>query len=404
MNHAALTKRDRSSANNDASQASIRVLHIIHSLSWGGAENQVVTLAPLLNSDRYAICVCCLQSDGAQADILRAKGIQVISLKMRIRYFPIAVYRLFRLMKQLKPQIVHNNLLDAGIWGTLVGKLAGVPVVITSLYGMLNWKKTRHKPLVDRIVIHFTDMVIAVSEEIRQNFIKDRGISPTKITTIPSAVDIERFNGGKSADELRIQLGIKASAPIIGTVARLVRPKRLDYLLQAARIVCDAHSQACFLIIGDGPLHQDLRDQADKLKLSPQCVRFLGNRQDVADLYSGIDIFALSSETEGVPVSMLEAMAASRPVIATRVGGIPQVIKDGHNGLLVQPHHPEDLARAILSLIEDKRLRESIAIEGLRTTTTHYSASIISQQIIALYDDLLSQQGDHKSPRAGSPK
>ncbi len=378
-------------------QPSIDVLYIIDSLPLGGAETQVVTLASALSSDRYTFHVCCLRREGVQADALRARGIEVVSFNMRLRYWPIAVYKLYRLIKQLKPQIVHTHLYYAGIWGSLVGKLAGVPVILTTEHGMTLWKKRRHL-LLERLVNPFTDKMIAVSEEIRQRRIQHQGVTPEKIITIPNAVDVERFNRLNSRNKIRTQLGVNASSPLVGTVARLAPEKRLDHLLKAARVVCDAVPQARFLIIGDGPLREELEAQALQLDLTPDYVTFLGSRRDIPDLLSALDIFVLSSETEGLPVSLLEAMAASRPVVATRVGAIPQVIQDGHNGLLISPHDPAGLAKAILTLIEDNTLRESVAREGYRTVEAHFSTDVVGQQIVALYDGLLKKKEGSRVP------
>jgi glycosyltransferase involved in cell wall biosynthesis len=308
-----------------------------------------------------------------------------------------AVYRLYRLIEQLEPQIVHTHLYHAGIWGRLVGKLAGVPVIMTTVHGMFYWRIRRHW-LLERLVNHFTDKIIAVSEQMRQSLINNQEISPEKIITIPNAVDVERFGGLNSRNQLRTQLEVDASSPLIGTVARLAPEKRLDHLLKAARLVCEVIPQARFLIIGAGPLREELEDQAMQLNLVPEYVRFLGSRQDVPELLSALDIFVLSSETEGLPVSLLEAMAASRPVVATRVGGIPEVIQDGDNGLLFSPHDPAGLAKAILTLTEDSSLRESVAREGYRTVKAHFSTDVVSQQIVALYDGLLEKKEDGRVP------
>lgn len=372
-------------------QPSINVLYVIGTLQLGGAENQVVTMAPALCNDRYTIHVCCLGHEGVQADALRGRGIQVVALNMRLRYWPIAVYRLFRLIKQLNAQIVHTHLYDAGIWGRLVGKLAGVPVIVTTEHGMTLWKKRRHL-LLEHFFNRFTDKMIAVSEDIRQRRIHDEGVSPEKIITIPNAVDIKRFSRIDSREQVRKELGIDTSCLVIGTVARLVVAKRLDYLLEAASVVCDAVPQARFLIIGDGPLRDDLERKALQLDLPPQYVRFLGSRQDIPELLSALDIFALSSEREGLPVSLLEAMAASRPVVATQVGGIPQVIQDGYNGVLIPPHDPAALAKAIRKLIEDNTQRKSLEKQGYRTVETRFSVEVVSRQIIALYSSLLEKK------------
>jgi glycosyltransferase involved in cell wall biosynthesis len=275
-----------------------------------------------------------------------------------------------------------------------VGKLAGVPVILTTEHGMTLWKK-RHHLLLERLANRFTDKMIAVSEDIRQRRIHDEGAPSGKIITIPNAVDMERFGPMNSRERMRKELGIGTSYPVVGTVARLVTAKRLDYLLEAARTVCEAVPRARFLIIGDGPLREELEGQALNLDLIPENVRFLGSRQDIPELLSSVDIFVLSSEREGLPVSLLEAMAASRPVVATQVGGIPQVIEDGHNGLLVSAHDPAGLAKAILTLIEDSTLRESVAREGYQTVKARFSADVIGRQITVLYDDLLEKNGVH---------
>jgi glycosyltransferase involved in cell wall biosynthesis len=252
--------------------------------------------------------------------------------------------------------------------------------------------------LLERFVNCFTDKTVAVSEEIRQYEIKNQGVSPEKIIMIPNAVDIKRFSQMNFRKYIREELGIEKSSPLIGTVARLVADKRLDCLLEAARMVCDSVPQARFLIIGDGPLRGKLEGQAIQLDLAPEYVKFLGSRLDIPGLLSALDIFVLSSEREGIPVSILEAMAASKPVVATWVGGIPQFIQNGHNGLLVSSHDPAGLAKAILTLVENDTLRQSVAGEGYRTVETRFSVDVVSQQIVALYDDLLEKKDSNRVP------
>jgi len=348
----------------------------------------VVTLTPALNNGRYQVHVCCLHHEGAQADGLRAKGIDVVCLNMRLRYWPVAVYRLYRLIRRRKVQIVHTHLYEPGILGPLVGRLAGVPVMVTTEHGMTLWKK-RHHLLLQRWANGFTDKMIAVSEEIRQQRINREGVPADKIVTIPNAVDTTRFGWPGPRERVRAELQIGASSILIGTVGRLVPAKRYDCLLDAARIVCQAVPEARFLFVGDGPLRNELESRASQLALLPEQVRFLGSRQDVPDLLSALDVFVLSSEREGLPVSLLEAMAAARPVVATRVGGIPDVIQDGHNGLLVSPHDPAGMAAAVLSLARDGNLSRALAEQARQTAQSRFSVPAVSRRIIALYDALV---------------
>lgn len=371
--------------------SSINVLHVIGTLQLGGAENQVATLVPFLSNGRYTVHVCCLHREGVHADVLRARGINVISLNMRLRYWPIAVYKLYRLIKQLQIQIVHTHLYGSGIWGRSVGKLADVPVIMSTEQGMTLWKK-RHHLIIEGFVNRFTDKIIAVSEDIRQRRITYENVPPEKIVVIPNAVDIRKFHKTNGSEQIRAQLGLSTSSIVVGTVARLVPPKRLDYFLEAARIVCEVMPRVHFLIVGDGPLRSELEDRARQLGLLSNSVQFLGSRQDVAELLAALDIFVLSSEREGLPVSMLEAMAASKPIIVTSVGGIPEVIQNGYNGILVSPHNPSALANAIMDLIENNATREAIAQQGYQTVNTRFSAMAVSRQIASLYDNLLAKK------------
>jgi len=372
-------------------QHPINVLHIIGSLQVGGAENQVVTLVQALNNARYTVDVCCLIDQGKQAPLLESQGINVFALNMRLRYWPLAAFKLYRLMKRLDIKIVHAHLYESGIWGRLVGKLAGVPVFITTEHGMTLWKKRRHV-VVEGFANRFTDKMLAVSEDIRQRRIKHQNVPPEKIITLPNAVNIERFTAAPKADQIREQLGLDPSAPVIGTVARLVPPKRLDYLLETAAIVCQTIPKARFVIIGDGPLRQSLENQAQQLGLLPDKIQFLGSRQDIPKLLAMLDIFTLSSEREGLPVSLLEAMAASKPVVVTSVGGIPEIIEHRHNGLLVPPHNPAALAESIVGLIQNQPLREKLAAQGHQTIKAQYSVTAIAQRIIDLYDEILNSK------------
>jgi glycosyltransferase involved in cell wall biosynthesis len=369
----------------------IKVLFIIDSLPLGGAENQIVTLATALRNDRYSIHVCCLRSEGVQADTLKKRGISVVHLGMRLRYWPIAVYKLYRLITKLKPSIVHTHLYQAGIWGRLAAKLAGVPIILSTEHS--NVFPSHRIKFLEQFANHFTDKTIVVSETIRQWLIQSQGILPENIIFIPNAVDVEQFNVLKSRDQFNIQLARDTTTIIIGTVARLVKAKRLDYLLEAAKLVWAEAPQARFLIIGDGPLHEELEEMAKRLDLT-QCVRFLGNRRDIPELLAGLDLFILSSEREGIPVAMLEAMAASIPVVATCVGGIPQVIQNGKNGVLVPPHDPLALANAIIALCKNSSAREAIGGEGYRTVLAYYSIRVVANQIASLYDSLLRRKSE----------
>lgn len=366
----------------------IPVLQIVSSLKLGGGENVVATLAQTLPADRYTVSVCCLHREGSLADMLRDKGINVVWLKMRLRYWPISLFKLYRLLRRMKIQIVHTHLHPASIWGRIAAILAGVPVIINTEHNLNLWRRGHHR-FVERIVNRYTTKIIAVSEDIRLLRIRSEGMSPQRIITIPNAVDIDRFSRVNSRERVRKQLGIDASSLLIGTVARLEYQKRIDHFLEACHLIQKHFPNIRIVIVGDGTLRRELEAQAKRLNLLPEHVQFLGNRKDVPDLLSAMDIFVLSSEFEGMPIALLEAMAATKPVVATRVGGIPEVIKDGQNGLLVSYNDPPGLAKAILELIKNDDLRQSLAFQAFKTVNECFSTSVFSQRTSSLYDALL---------------
>jgi glycosyltransferase involved in cell wall biosynthesis len=366
----------------------VPVLQIVSTLQIGGGENVVATLAQVLPADRYDIHVCCLHREGPLANVLRDKGVDVIWLNMRLRYWPISLFKLFRLMKDLNVQIVHTHLSPADFWGRVAAILAGVPVIVTTEHNQNLWRKWPQR-IANRILNRYTNKIIAVSEDIRKLRIKLDCVSPKKVVTIPNAVDLERFRQVENRDQTREELGLNDSSVLIGTVTRLEYRKRIDRLLAVSEEVFDRTPEARFVIVGDGPLRNDLEAQAEKLALPPGYLHFLGRRMDVPDLLSAMDIFVSCSDFEGMPIAILEAMASGKPIVATKVGGVPEVLQDRYTGLLVSPNDLESMTEAIVELATDKQLREFLALNAFRIADQCYSTQLFSQRTSALYEALL---------------
>jgi glycosyltransferase involved in cell wall biosynthesis len=236
--------------------------------------------------------------------------------------------------------------------------------------------------------------MVAVSEGTRHFSIEEEGIRPNKLITIQNGINVERFSISLSPEaeqSLRQALGVEPDSLIILTVARLHPQKGHKYLIEAIPHILRDFPQARFLFVGEGELHEELTRQVKKANLS-EYVHFLGVRQDVPQLLAISDLFVLPSLWEGLPNSVLEAMAAGVPVIATNVDGTPEIINDGDVGILVQPADPSELEQAICRLLKDKPLRVSIAKSARERVERKFSRDANTTAFIGLYQRLLEEK------------
>jgi glycosyltransferase involved in cell wall biosynthesis len=215
----------------------------------------------------------------------------------------------------------------------------------------------------ERRMARLTRLVIADSEKVRRQLVEGQGLPAAKVATILNGIDTARFGAAGDPAQARRALGLNGRGPVIGTVGRLEPVKDHATLLQAFRRVREAHPGAALVVAGDGPLREPLEAQARALGLAGS-VTFLGRRSDVADWLGGLDVFVLSSVSEGLPLTVLEAMAAGVPVVSTDVGGIQEIIRAPGEGRLVAPRSPDSMAEAVLALLADEAARRAIGRAG----------------------------------------
>lgn len=363
----------------------INVLELIGTLKFGGAEKQVIGLSKNLDKEKFNVIICCLGGGRSLEEELKGEDIEIVHLHFRRRYFFIGLYKLIELIRKNKIDIFHAHLFGSGFWGRIAAVLAGVPVIIYTEHGKCLWKKTRHI-LFERIANKFSDMVITVSEDIRKLCINRENTPPEKVTYIPNAVDFREFEvSEKVASEKRGELGFKDEDLIIGTVARLNFAKAIDYMLGAFAIVREKLPSSKCLIVGDGELRNDLENCAKELGIEDDTI-FLGARNDIPELLSIMDVFVLSSITEGTPVSLLEAVVARVPAVGTDVGGIPEVIEDGVSGILVPPKDKEKLARGIIDLLKDAELKKKVVNNAYNKVKERFSITSTTKRIEKIYE------------------
>jgi glycosyltransferase involved in cell wall biosynthesis len=301
---------------------------------------------------------------------------------------------LIRLMREYRPHIVHTHTAKAGTLGRVAARLARVPVVVHTyhghvFHGYFSPAKTRFFLAVERWLARGTDRLLTVSENVRQELL-NLGIGTSeRLRVMPLGLDLDRFLSCEgSQGQLRAELGIDPQALLVGIVARLVPIKRHECFLQAAAEVAQKHSGCQFLVVGDGERRVELEHLVRRLALDGR-VRFLGWRQDLERIYADLDLVVLTSANEGSPVSLIEAMAAGKPVVATRVGGVPDLVEDGVTGLLVPPEAPAALAEAIEALLTDSERRRAFGQAGRERVYPAFSAKRLVGDIDQLYTELI---------------
>jgi glycosyltransferase involved in cell wall biosynthesis len=377
----------------------IKVCYLIGTLDVGGAEGQLVQLVTSLNPRRFEPIVCCLSSSGPQAQILEAAGIRVkvigfhgFRFGSHPREVVVRLVSLLRFIRRERPGIVHGFLFWAYILGTYAAWLARVPVVLASRRSLGNFKEGKtHYLWMERLANRMTDLILANSEAVKQDVIRQERVAPSKIRVIYNGIEPSRYV--VSADHaLRDSMGIPGGTPIVGVVARLIDYKGHRFLLDACPDIRRRHPAVTFLLIGDGPDRKELEDHTRALGIE-RSVRFLGSRPDIPELLALLDVAVLPSLEEGFPNAVLEAMAAGRPVVATRVGGVPEAVVHDQTGLLVPPRDPSALADAVNCLLGDPGRRADMGRMGRKRVSELFSLSRLVAEMEGLYEERLNAAG-----------
>jgi sugar transferase (PEP-CTERM/EpsH1 system associated) len=365
----------------------IAILHLITELNTGGAEKALSRLLTHLNRERFSPTVACLYGgDGTVAQEIRALAIPVVDLGMRGRKWRIdAFWRLYRLLRRKRPVILHTWMFHANIPGRVLGHLAGVPIVIGSERTM--GQESRFRYALNRLTIPLTDQVLCVSQQVADFVVQEVGIPRHKTLVVPNGIDVRNFEHLPAKQQARAMLRLSFERMLIGTVARLDPVKRLDVLLQAMQSLSDVYA----VVVGDGPERAQLEAMSERSGLAGR-VHFAGQQDEVRTWLAALDVFVLSSDWEGMPNAVLEAMAAGLPVVATAIGGMPQLVVDGVTGLLVPPRDPDALARAITRLLREPDLRHQMGQAGRERVKKRFTVERMVSKTEALYRELIAEK------------
>ena len=366
----------------------LRVVHVVLSLDLGGLERLVIDLVREGRTFGQLASVVCLERPGLLAAELEAMRVPVFCVEKRPGLRPEIFRRLRKLFRVLQPDVVHTHQIGALCYAGPSARRFGVPVVVHTEHGK-NYASRRRTRWLGRLAGRYAQRFFCVSRDIAEELRACRIVPKTKIAVAPNGIDIAQFRDPAARTDVRRELGIPQSAPVIGALGRLTEIKRHDLLIRAFARLKLRSPDARLLLVGDGPRRSELEQLAAEL-LPPDCVHFLGYQSAPGRCLQAMDVLAMSSRSEGMPLAVLEAWAAGVPVAASRVGGVPELIADELTGLLTEFGDVEGLANALERLLSDRTLAQRIRDAAGKRVELHYSLSQMAANYQREYEELLS--------------
>ena len=361
-------------------------VHIDTARTWRGGQNQV--LLTVLGMRTHGHRTALVAHPSGELRRRAAEGLELIPLAPRTEMDLRAAWRLSRVLRQLGPGVVHAHDQHAVAMAALALSL-GPPERRPMLVASRRLDFHINKNAFSRWKHRQVDCFICISEMIRSMLIGD-GVPADRTAVVHSGIDVDRVASAPAVN-VHAEFWLPTHAPVVGNVAALAAHKGQRYLIDAAPFVLRELPDARFLIVGQGELELALQKQITNRHLAKHVI-LAGFRPDALSLHKGFDVFVMSSVTEGLGTSLLDAMASARPVVATRTGGIPEVVEDGETGLLVPPRNPQALAHAIVRLLRDEPLRQRMAAAGLARVRAHFSAERMVEQTLDVYARLVDRR------------
>jgi glycosyltransferase involved in cell wall biosynthesis len=371
----------------------VRVVFVIDNMRLGGTELNAVRTAERLDRSRFDLRVVCLGDPGPLTERYESMGVPVVGFRVRSLYglsMLAAGLRFARYLRREEVQIVHAHDMYSNIFATFWARMGRTPAIVASRRW---WHSLPNRKLQigNRLAFRMADAVLANSPAVARSVREEAGIAAGKVMTVTNFVDERAFEQPTSADlaAMRRAWRVPAGAVVLGCVARLDPVKDHPTLLHATQILRARFPALHLVLIGDGPVRESLETLTRSLGLEDG-VTFVGEVRDGGNYHHGFDISVLCSVSEGFPNTLVEAMAAGRPVVATAVGGSVDAVVDGETGLLVPPSSAEPLAHALSRLIEDPALRRRLGDAGRVRASTLYTATETVVKLERMYEGLLA--------------
>ncbi|MBT3879362.1 MAG: glycosyltransferase family 4 protein [Candidatus Scalindua sp.] len=391
-----------------------KIIHIITRLDKGGSAETTLQTVSLLDHKKYELFLIRglslesnmsnMERESVERDLslAEAKSIKVFALPSLVRRLSfkndlLAFISIYRLIKRIRPHIVHTHTSKAGLLGRLAAFLARVPVIIHTPHGHVFHSyygpfMTRIFIIAERILSLMTDKIAALTDRERDEHLEQGVASIEKYTIIHSGVMLQQImNMNIDIETGKKEFGIPQNSNVIGVVGRLVPIKGHKYLVSAAKRIIKEFDNTVFVFVGDGYLESRLEKQAESLGVRKHII-FAGWRKDVIEVLDLFDILVLPSLNEGMGKVLIEGMALGKPIVASRVGGIIDLVKNGDNGILVSPRDSDALGEAILTLIRNKNLAQRLGEYGKANISPEYDTFVMVRQIEEMYENMLSRK------------
>ncbi|HET7080131.1 MAG TPA: glycosyltransferase [Chloroflexia bacterium] len=372
-----------------SSRPRLNVVQMIDVTGGGGAEKVLVDLALHLDRSRYNVTVCATRQTRNYQPLLDSAGVPTMVLRRNSRWETYKMAEVVRMLRRERVDVLHTHLFGSNTWGRLLGRLAGVPVIIAHEH----WSSRGQNEIwMDRMMYRLSDRILVTSEASKQIVMSSEGIPAHYLSVVYNGVDMDKFAARGDRADVRAELGVAPDAALIGAVGRLTADKGgQDVLIRVVGRVRETCPQVRLVMVGDGPLRPGLEQLTAQLGLTGTVI-FTGLRSDVPRLLGALDVFVLPSEREALPVAVLEAMAAGLPLVATRVGGIPEVVEDGATGFLVPPGDVAAMHCVLERLTGDPALAARLGAAGQAHVQAHFTVQQMVRQVERLYDQLAQRK------------
>jgi glycosyltransferase involved in cell wall biosynthesis len=378
---------------NPDSHPGAKICHISKVTGISGSEKHLLVLLGSLAARGYNITFLVLEEAarpvGHYADQLAAEGVQAVRVRINGDLDPWLIARLYRQLRRGDYDLVHTHLIHADLYGSLAAKLAGVSVIMSTKHNEDRFREHPFFIFLNHLIAPLQQRVIVISEALGRYTAKLEGVSPDRIVPIHYGLPFDHAAPPRPG-AVRREFKLPAEAPIIGIVGRLTEQKGHRTLLHAFARLLDEHPAARLLVVGEGELRPDLQTLARELNIAGRVI-FTGYRDDASRLMADFDVLAVPSLWEGFGLVLLEAMDAARPVVASRVSAIPEIVLDGETGLLVPPGDAQALASALGQLLDDPTLAAEMGRRGRERLRSHFSVERMVDETERVYRGLLER-------------
>jgi glycosyltransferase involved in cell wall biosynthesis len=372
----------------------------------GGAQDNTLLTVEKLDRKDYDVSLMCSSEGLWVRRALQLKQLNLIFIdeltrKISFIYDIIAFWRIYKIIKQGRFELVHTHSSKPGFLGRIAAKLAGVPVIVHTIHGFpfhdfMNPIVKNTYIIIERLLSKFSDKLITVSRLNLEKAVKLKLAERSKFVNVYSGIDFEKFEVEVDVDAKKEELGILNGHKVVGMVGRFSVQKAPMDFIQAIPRVLEVKKDVRFVLVGDGELKQEIYELADKLGIDSKLM-FLGFREDVPELLRVLDVFVLTSLWEGLGRSLTEAMYTGRPVVATNVEGVPELVIDGKTGILVPPRDIKSISKAIIALLSDEQKAKKLGQAAKQRISKDFQADRMVEFLQNVYQKVFAEKSEGRS-------